>query len=400
MAGRQVLAQLGRNDMILSGQPDITFFLEQYKARAPFATRVIDVAFRNQPQYGSDTTVELPMNGDLITAMYARFNIPTTPDLTFYGSAGPLMIERVELYYNNQLIERLWGEFIVLSNECEVPSGQQGGLNNLYGLPAVYPLQLAFAPNAQYTVPLRFKTLQKGLPVIEGIQFRVILNKLEKFSPDKVNINVDFHLFVEYAFLGDAEREWITKKGKRLYLCENVERARYIAPAGVSNIRCITDFLHPVKELFFTVQNQNAIGFDYNLYSSNISGLSNVNQLNALAMTFNDALRLDPAVATYLYLGSAQFLEYHTRIPSMPFYMYSFSLDPEGDEPSGAVNFGRIKHQYFDFYLNPQPSAAAPVNRVITIWARYYQFLEVDDKKSMRVLFDNISETGSTAILR
>ena len=47
--------------------------------------------------------------------------------------------------------------------------------------------------------------------------------------------------------------------------------------------------------------------------------------------------------------------------------------------------------------MNPVP---VPTNRVITVWARYYQFLEVDGNKSMRVLFDNISETGSSAILR
>lgn len=397
MAGRQVLAQLGRNDMVLSGQPDITFFLEQYKARGPFATRVIDIQFNNPPQYGTDTTVEVPMNGDLITAMYARFDIMVPPTLSVYGTAGPLMIERVELYFKNQLIERLWGEFIVLTNECEVSSGQQPGLNNLYGLPAVYPGSTTFYPDSRYTVPLRFKTLQKGLPVIEGLQVRVVLNPVNKFSTGVTNLPVVFHLFGEYAFLGDAERAAIAGRGKQVYLCENVERARFLAPAGTSNIRCVTDFLHPVKELFFTVQNSNALGFDYNLYSSNVSGLSNLNQLSSLAMTFNDSLRLDPAVATALYLGSAQFLEHHTRIPSMPFYTYSFSLDPEGDVPSGAVNFGRIKHQYFDFYLNPAP---VPTSRVITVWARYYQFLEVDGTKSMRVLFDNISETGSSAILR
>lgn len=397
MAGRQVLARLGRNDMILSGQPDITFFLEQYKARGPFATRVIDVAFNNQPQYGTDTTVELPLNGDLITAMYARFDITVVPNLSVYGSAGPLMIERVELYFKNQLIERIWGEFIVLTNECEFSSGQQPGLNNLYGPPAIYPGTTTFTPSSRYTVPLRFKSLQKGLPVIAGLEVRVILNPVNKFAVGVQNLPVNFHLFAEYVFLGDAEREAISKRGKQIHLCENVQRARFLAPPGTSNIRCVTDFLHPVKELFFTVQNSSATGFDYNLYSSNVSGLSNLNQLSSLAMTFNDSLRLDPAVATTLYLGSAQFLEHHTRIPSMPFYMYSFSLDPEGDVPSGAVNFGRIKHQYFDFYLNPAP---VPVSRIITVWARYYQFLEVEDGKNMRVLFDNISETGSSAILR
>ena len=388
MAGRQVLAQLGRNDIVLSSQPDITFFLEQYKSQGPFATRVIDVAFQNAPQYGTDSTVTLPQNGDLVTAMYARFNLPQLVGVAFFGRPGPLMIERAELYTGTQLIERIWGEFIVLANECEVSSGQQTGLTNLYGPPATGGATVA--PATTYTVPLRFKTIRKGLPVTPDLQIRLVLNPVAKFSAENVNITLDFHLFVEYAFLGDAERDWITQRGKRLYLCENLERARFLAPTGTSNIRCVTEFLHPVKELFFTVQNSDAQGFDYTLDSSN------VHQLNSLGITFNDATRLDTTIGTTLYLGTAQFMEYHTRVPTVPFYMYSFSLDPEGDAPSGAVNFGRIKNQYFDLYLN---TGARSISRVITIWARYYQFLEVDGFKSMRVLFDNLSDTGVSAIL-
>ena len=98
MAGRQVLAQLGRNDVVLSGQPDITYFKEEYRAQGLFATRVIDVQFESPPAFGSDVTVDLPLNGDLITAMYARFDIAAPPGTSFYDSAGALMIERVELY--------------------------------------------------------------------------------------------------------------------------------------------------------------------------------------------------------------------------------------------------------------------------------------------------------------
>lgn len=389
MAGRQVLAQLGRNDLVLSSQPEITFFLEQYKSQGPFATRVIDVAFQNAPQFGTDSTVVLPVNGDLVTAMYARFNLPQLVGVAFFGRPGLLMIERVELYSGSQLIERIWGEFIVLANECEVPSGQQPGLNNLYGGPASGGLT-TITPLTTYTVPLRFKALRHGLPVTPDLQVRIILNPVTKFSAENVSIPLDFKLFVEYVFLGDAERDWISRQGKRLYLCESLERARFLASAGTSNIRCVTDFLHPIKELFFTVQNSDAIGFDYTLDNST------THQLRSLGMTFNDATRLEPEIGTTLYLGSAQFMEYHTRVPTIPFYMYSFSLDPEGDAPSGAVNFGRIKNQYFDLYLN---ASTRNVSRIITIWARYYQFIEVDGFKSMRVLFDNTSDTGTSAIL-
>ena len=401
MAGRQVLAQLGRNDVVLSGQPDITLFLEQYKPQGLFATRVVNVQFEKEPAFGTDSTVTLPMNGDLVTAMYARFDISAPPGTAFYDSAGALMIERAELYIGSQLIERLWGEFITLVNEVEVPWGQQGGLTNMIGGSAVGAVN---APLARYVVPLRFKALERGLPVVPGMQCRIILNNISEFCPTAVSIPLTFNLLAEYVFLSEAERTAIQKRGPTIYLSENVQRARYLVPAGTSNVRCVTNFLHPVKELFVTIQNQNATGFDYWLDSSNIAGpsysnnFSNINQLNSMAIYFNEAQRLDPLIGTNLLLGAAQFIENHTRVPTRPFYMYSFSLDPESPRPSGAVNFGRLKHQYFDLFLARQNPALAQ-NRIVTIWARYYQFLEVDGFKTMRVIFDNMDETGQSSFI-
>lgn len=399
MAGRQVLAQLGRADIIMSGQPDITFFLEQYRPQGLFATRVINVQFEKEPQWNTDSTVVLPLNGDLVTAMYARFDVVAPAGAAFYDSAGTLMIERIELYSGTQLIERLWGEFMTLVNEVEVPQGQQAGLVNLLGGMATGPVNV---PLSRYVVPLRFKALESGLPVVPDLQVRVILNGPVDFSAGpNYTIPMTFNLLVEYVFLSQAERDWISRRGVITRLAENVQRARYLVPAGTSNVRCETNFLHPVKELFVTVQNQGATGFDYWLDSSNIAGpsyslnFSNVNQVQSMGMYFNEAQRLDPVIGTNLLLGSAQFIENHTRVPTRPFYMYSFSLDPESPRPSGSVNFGRLKHQYFDFFLAPK----ANQNRFLTIWARYYQFLEVDGFKSMRVLFDNMDETGQSSFI-
>jgi hypothetical protein len=312
------------------------------------------------------------------------------------------MIERVELYIGNQLIERLWGEFMTLVNEVEVPHGQQVGLTNLIGGNAIGAVN---TPLSRYVVPLRFKALEHGLPVVPGMQFRIVLNNFSDFcSNPTLTFPMTFNLLAEYVFLGENERAFIQKRGPTVYLAENVQRGRYLVPAGTSNVRCMTNFLHPVKELFFTVQNQNATGFDYWLDSSNIAGpsysnnFSNINQLNSMAIYFNEAQRLDPIIGTNLLLGAAQFIENHTRVPTRPFYMYSFSLDPESTRPSGAVNFGRLKHQYFDFYLARQNPALAQ-NRIVTIWARYYQFLEVDGFKTMRVLFDNMDETGQSSFI-
>jgi hypothetical protein len=108
-----------------------------------------------------------------------------------------------------------------------------------------------------------------------------------------------------------------------------------------------------------------------------------------MGMYFEGVQRVNPLWATSTYLGTTQFLDYHTRVPKKPFYMYSFSMDPENIKPTGSVNMGRIKNQYFDFFLVPSPR-----ERILTIWARHYTFLQVDGFKTLVNLFDNTGDDG------
>ena len=396
MAGRQLLAQLGQEDIILSGQPEITFFKEQYKAQAPFASRVINVLFESEIDFGEESDVGIPLNGDLIWAMYARFDFPTLdPAVQFQSYAGLQMINFVELYSGSQLVERLWGEYIGILNACQVPTSKQSSLTNMVGSGSPGSV---FTPQTRYTVPLGFKCLQHGLPLVPDMSFRVSLSPSTSFtSPPVTYLPVNFKLLVEFVILGEPERNWIKNRGPVIYIGESVQRARFDIPAGQSNVRCVTQFLHPVKELFFTVQNNSSDVFDYwyNYAGASSSSntwawnYSNVNHLNSMAMYFEGVQRVDPLWATSLYLGTTQFLDYHTRVPIAPFYMYSFALDPENPRPTGSVNMGRIKNQYFDFFLKPSQK-----ERTLTIWARYHTFLEVTGFKTLVNLFDNNGDEG------
>ena len=107
-------------------------------------------------------------------------------------------------------------------------------------------------------------------------------------------------------------------------------------------------------------------------------------QLSQLILNFNTTERISKDVGLPVFLRVIQPLEYHTRIPSRIFYMYSFSLDPElYDDPSGAVNMSQIKNQIFQFTLN-----SSTANRYIRIYGINYNFLEVKDS-SARVVFSN-----------
>lgn len=380
MAGRASLSFLGQEDISLSGEPEVTYFIERYSGQTLFAQRVDQVIFNEQAVlFGSENTRILPRSGDLITDMYLYVQFPGLPsDYSVLDSVGTLMFQYVELYLGTELIERLYGEHIEMKYDLEVPQGKQPALSYLIGK----NLQFSVAPQGAYTIPLNFSTFKKGL-VVDGadITFRIVWNPSTFFTTPAYTIpgTITSYLNVEYTYLSEAEKKKMND-GSRFQIFEQVQRMEFFAPQGVSNVQCILDLYNPVKELFFVFQNDSALGYDYSNTATNTStSIGTTDMLNSLELDFNSVSRIEPRVGTPQFLRIIQPLEFHTRVPNRLFYMYSFSLDPEGEYPCGSVNLSRIKNQ--NLFVNLTQS---PANVKIRVYATSYNFL-----KGGKVVFSN-----------
>ena len=380
MAGRASLSFLGQEDISLSGDPQVTYFVERYAGQTLFSQRVDQVIFDEQAAFfGGENHRILPKSGDLITSMYLYVQFPALP--TNYGvldSVGTLMFQYVELYLGTELIERLYAEHIEMKYDLEVPKGKQPGLSYMIGK----NLQFSGIPQSAYTIPLPFSTFKKGL-VVDGpdITFRIVWNPSTFFTTPAYTIpgTITTQLNVEYTYLSEREKKKLTD-GSRFQIFEQVQRMEFFAPQGVSNVQCILDFYNPVKELFIVLQNDSALGYDYsNTATSASTTIGTTDMLNNLELDFNGVSRIEPRVGTPQFLRIIQPLEFHTRVPSRLFYMYSFSLDPEGDNPCGSVNLTRIKNQNLYLSLNPSPA-----NVRIRAYVVSYNFLE-----GPKVIFSN-----------
>jgi hypothetical protein len=195
------------------------------------------------------------------------------------------------------------------------------------------------------------------------------------------------HLMVEYTYLSDGEVNFIKSKPMQ-YLFEQVQRQEFFAQVSGLSTQCYLNFVNPVKELFFVIQNDGAVGYDFGAEASGspspISSFGITDQLQQLVLYFNSTERITGDVGSPLFLSTIQALEYHTRNPTRLFYTYSFSLDPENDQPSGAVNMSRIQNQILRMTLSP----TLP-NKYIRIYARSYNFL-VFYKNEVQLQFPNI----------
>lgn len=362
---------LGQDDVLLTGNPEVTYFLEKYTGKIPFAQRVEKITFDTQIRFGEEAKVQIPKRGDLITKIYIKFNFPTTAIPGVVDSVGTYMIDYVDLLVNNTLVERLYGEYIEILNDITVSTGKQGTLRNLIG--KVYP-QATATPSSTYTIPLPFSSLEKGLDIPGQIDFRIGLRPSNTFTSPVVQYSqsLDISLLVEYTYLSTP-----LKRG--LQLIEQVQRIEFQAPSGVNAVRCTLGFMNPVKELFVVIQNSKALGYDFTADGSS-------DQLVYLILKFSGVERVPKEIGGPLFLSVIQPMEYHTRVPNRKFYMYSFSLDPENPVPSGSINLSRISNQILEMALVP---LVTPQPRNIRVYAVNYNFL--DDGVP---LFTNFPETG------
>ena len=382
MAGRASLSFLGQEDISLSGDPQVTYFVERYAGQTLFSQRVDQVIFDEQAVFfGGENHRILPRSGDLITNMYLYVEFPTLPEnYAVLDSVGTLMFQYVELYLGTELIERLYSEQIEMKYDLEVPKGLQPGLKYLIGK----NLTFSSTPQSVYTIPLPFSTFKKGLTTRgPPITFRIVWNPSTFFTtpPYSVPGTIVSQLNIEYTYISETEKK-VVNDNSRMQLFEQVQRMEFFTPQGVSNIQCLLDFYNPVKELFVVLQNDSALGYDYsNTATSASTTIGTTDMLSNLELDFNGVSRIEPRVGTPQFMRIIQPLEFHTRVPSRLFYMYSFSLDPEGATPCGSVNLSRIKNQQLYLSLNQSPA-----NVRIRVYAVSYNFL-----RGNKVIFSNFN---------
>lgn len=383
MAGRASLAFLGQQDLALSADPEVTYFIEKYQKTTRCATRVDKVQFENgSVNFGQENLVYVPKSGDLVTAMYLKVQFPSREALgaQVLDSVGTLLIDFIEIYIGNLLIERVYGEWLEMKFDLEVPTGKQASLQGLIGKSPNAIKTTYNPPSTSYTIPLPFSCFNPGLPLCaiqDPVFFRISFTPSTLFTYPAVEYTapVTAFLHVEYTYLSDPEVNYI-QSTPQMYPIDQVQRQAFFAPVATSNVQCILQFVNPVKELFFVVQNNTARGYDYSPTASSTVGLTfgTADQLVQLNLFFNSTERISSDVGTPLFLSVIQALEYHTRNPDRIFYSYSFSIDPEGSVPTGAVNMSMIKNQILQLSL-----AASAAAREIRIYASSYNFIHFEN---------------------
>ena len=206
-------------------------------------------------------------------------------------------------------------------------------------------------------------------------------------------------LHTEMVQLNEPERQAI-KKGNRDYIITQIQQGTFEIPVssseGTDDYRLKMNFMNPVKELYFVIQNvplpTNSFisTFDYDfvnqIYPLGPGGkYVNFEHLVSLGMVLDNETILDEVTGNVVHLRAVQSGIHHSRTQLFRrFYSYSFALEPEKWYPTGQRNFSAIKEQIIQLKLNSETT----FKRELRVYALANNILRINGG-SGKVIFPN-----------
>ena len=139
--GILILAAIGKENLYLSAQPEITFFKIAYKRYTNYSIEPTPQYFKSTPDFGRRCTVNISKNADLMGETYLYVELPSIQQETFTinksfawtPKVGLALINYVELEIGGIIVDRQYGDFMNIWNEITVSLGLREGYNKMIG---------------------------------------------------------------------------------------------------------------------------------------------------------------------------------------------------------------------------------------------------------------------------
>jgi len=143
--GLLLLVSVGKENIYLSSEPEITFFKISHKRYTNFSIDTIAQYFKSTPDFGRRVTVNLSKNADLLEKLYLYVELPDiikdNPSVLPTGvkkfawvkKVGLALISYVDLEIGGVLIERHYGDYLNIWGELVINLGKKKGYNKMIG---------------------------------------------------------------------------------------------------------------------------------------------------------------------------------------------------------------------------------------------------------------------------
>lgn len=294
--------RLIKQDVYLTGNPQITFFKVVYRRYTNFAMECIEQTLTGNPDFGRKTNALIIRNGDLAYRMYlmvtlntVRWNDPKNRcKFAWIRRLGHALIKNVDVEIGGSRIDRQYGTWLDLWYELTHDINQERGYRAMIGdveeltrldgpdgnghckdhYTMYIPMQFWFNRNSGLALPLialqyhEVRLLFEFEDVNRLIVWQPHIDEFGKiWCPDFKGLCMkDASILVDYVYLDSVERRRFAQVGHE-YLIEQVQFTGDETLTGNSNASNLNyksklGFNHPTKELIWVIKNSTFAGDD------------------------------------------------------------------------------------------------------------------------------------------
>jgi len=406
MAGRIRLAVTGIQDEWLTGEPEFSYFVANYKRHTRFSTEAVEMPFDGKCDFSGSVECRIPQNvGDLVRSTMLKIKLgnlsaDTSTEKYRYNTPAALsIIKYVDLVIGGQIIERLTGDYIYMYNQLH--NNKDDVNQTLYFLSGHGEhLQVSDSYNTFYvTLPFYFyRNPSLAIPVCaitkQLVEVRVTFKDINDDVTFKYTINGsvttkekitegsihNVSLITDFYFVTEEERNFLLTRPME-YIISQLQVSKLVYKPNESKKSALLKFTNPVKELFFLAKEKSGSSdqlLDTTITDQEFSTLlpgkrSDYRLIKNIKFACNGETIFDQSGQ---YLAYEQSLRHHTGCPdpAFEFYTYSFSLRPEQHYPSGQLNMSRIIHKKLDIELD-ETSSTRDID--VSVYALNYNVLHV-----------------------
>jgi hypothetical protein len=399
------LVAYGSQDVYLTGNPQISFFKVVYKRHTNFAIESIEITPDGNTKLGSRISCVITRNADLVSQIILEIDWNGyLPSSTW--RIGHQIIDFVEVEIGGIVIDKHYGTWMDIWTQLTHTHEKMnklsrlltGTIKNNSGNSKIYiPLQFWFCRNPGLALPLialQYHEVKINIQFNSNYVYRDPENNQQYiYSNNSSPIINKLSIFCDYIFLDTDERCRFAQVSHE-YLIDQIQYSNPLPVVSGAN-QIEMHFNHPVKEIIWAVQRNTTSNTNNSpIYPFDFWQIDPLNDIYDIDLTLKAQIRLNSLDRFKRREGSyfrcLQPYQYHTGgdrqtgyISPLPlpyvdylvepfggFYMYSFALNPEEYQPSGACNFSRIDNSILSLDLNTQAS-------IIHIWAINYNVLRI-----------------------
>ena len=371
MAGRLSIAIGGVQDIHLTGNPTMSYFLTRFKRHTNFAFEVLESQFNGNVAYGNIITCKVPTDsGDFIKNM--TFKLTREPLLPESARWSPSfmshLVEYAELLIGGQIIEKITGEYIYIyqqlrNNEDDTRQALyfltgHGDLLDFRRSEYTYFLDLPFYFYRNPGLSIPTCTLYK-----QSIEVRLKLRNFNELVLEEGAYGGDIirtSLNVEYVHVSPDERS-VLLSNEINHKITQVQLSSFKMKSDELEKSVLLNFKNPVKEMYFVSQSNVSVNNNFPNQYTPIKSLEL--KLNNETLFRKSGKDVSYGQTLDKYINSPIASEFggpieedDRRFGPNKFGIHSFSLYPTQPNSPGHLNMSRIANKLLNIEIDPLPT--------------------------------------------